>query len=229
MKTYALIVAAGASKRLGGAVPKQFRLLCGKPLLSWTIGRFQSAESIDHIVVMVAEEMLLYTNQKIVEPYGFSKVTKIVIGGATRRESVLKGIEALPLSTKLVAIHDGARPLVRSADINRVVELARRERAAMLGIPVTDTIKRVRDGYVMATIERDSLYQAQTPQVFQYDLILSAHRQVTGESKVTDDASLIESRGFKVRVIEPSSTNMKVTTPDDLVVAEALLRQEGHG
>ena len=229
MKTCALIVAAGASKRFGGAVPKQFRLLCGKPLLSWTISRFEAASSIDQIVVVVAEEMLLYTNQKIVEPYGFAKVSKIVIGGATRQESVLRGLESLPTSTRLVAIHDGARPLVSAGDIDRVVNLAGRERAAVLAKPATDTVKRVRDGYVIATVDRDSLYQAQTPQVFQYDLILAAHRQTIVGAKVTDDALLIENRGFKVCVVEASSTNIKVTTPDDLIMAGALLRMEWNG
>ena len=228
MKTYALIVAAGRSSRFGGAVPKQFRELCGRPLLAWTISRFEAAQSIDEIVVVVAEEHLLYASQTVVDPYGFAKVSKIVIGGETRQESVLKGLRALPFSTQFVAIHDGARPMVASSDIDRVVASAVKDRAAILAAPATDTVKRVRDGFVLGTLDRDSLYLAQTPQVFQYDLILQAHQNVIQEAPATDDASLVESRGFKVRVVEPNSPNPKVTTPDDIQYVETLLRKEEH-
>lgn len=226
MKTYALIVAAGKAVRFGGAVPKQFREVCGRPLLNWTISRFEQAKSIDAIVVVVADEHLLFTSQKVIDPYGFTKVQKIVVGGETRQESVLKGLRALPISTRLVAIHDGARPLTRPADIDRVIETARTERAAMLAIPVTDTVKRVRDGFILGTLERDLLYLAQTPQVFDYDLILEAHQSANTGLAVSDDAALIESRGFKVRVVEPSAPNLKVTTSDDLMIVEALLKKE---
>jgi 2-C-methyl-D-erythritol 4-phosphate cytidylyltransferase len=194
--------------------------------LSWTISRFEQAESIDAVVVVVAEEHLLYTSQKVVDPYGFSKVQKIVVGGETRQESVLKGLRSLPISTRLVAIHDGARPLTKPGDIDRVVQKARSERAAMLATPATDTVKRVRDSYIIGTLERDSLYLAQTPQVFDFDLILEAHQSADHGTAITDDASLIESRGFKVRIVEPSAPNLKVTTADDLLLVEALLRQE---
>lgn len=226
MKTYALIVAAGRAVRFGGAVPKQFREVCGRPLLSWTVSRFEQAKAIDAIVVVVADEHLLYTSQKVIDPYGFTKVQKIVVGGDTRQESVLKGLKALPISTRLVAIHDGARPLTLPSDIDRVVETARAERAAMLAVPATDTVKRVRDGYILGTLERDSLYLAQTPQVFDYDLILEAHQSASAGQLVSDDAALIESRGFKVRVVEPTAPNLKVTTADDLAIVEALLRKE---
>lgn len=226
MKTYALIVAAGQAVRFGGAVPKQFREVCGRPLLSWTISRFEHAASIDAIVVVVAEEHLLYTSQKVVDPFGYSKVQKIVVGGDTRQQSVLRGLKSLPISTRLVAIHDGARPLTTPTDIDRVVHMARSERAAMLAIPATDTVKRVRDGYILGTLERDSLYLAQTPQVFDFDLILEAHQSADADLAVSDDASLVEARGFKVRVVEPSAPNLKVTSADDLVLVEALLKQE---
>ena len=176
--------------------------------------------------MVVSDEHLLFTSQKVVDPYGYAKVQKIVVGGETRQESVLKGLRALPISTRLVAIHDGARPLTASSDIDRVVETARVERAAMLAIQVTDTVKRVRDGYILGTLERDSLYLAQTPQVFDYDLILEAHKAADASVSVSDDAALIESRGFKVRVVEPSAPNIKVTTADDLAIVEALLRKE---
>lgn len=231
MKVHAIIVAAGSSERFGGAVPKQFKEVCGRPLLAWTVSRFEAAEKIDWIVVVVAEEYLLYTSQRVIDPFDFPKVDKVVVGGESRRESVLKGLEALPISTDYVAIHDGARPLVDSVDIDRVVEVAIAERAAILAAKATDTVKRVKDGYVLSTLERNSLYLAQTPQVFQYDLIMAAHKVAhSGKANnITDDAALIEARGFKVKIVEPASPNIKVTTHDDLILAEALLTKEGNG
>ncbi|MEW6049494.1 MAG: 2-C-methyl-D-erythritol 4-phosphate cytidylyltransferase [Candidatus Zixiibacteriota bacterium] len=226
MDTVALIVAAGRASRFGGAVPKQFRELGDRPLLAWTISRFEAAQSITKIVLVVAEEHLLYTSQKIVDPYGFTKVFKIVIGGESRQESVLKGLRSLPFSTPFVAIHDGARPLVTPTDIDRVVAAAIKERAAMLAAPATDTVKRVRDGFVLSTLDRDSLFLAQTPQVFQYDLILQAHMEAADRTIATDDASLVESRGFKVCVVEPTGPNPKVTTTEDFQYVETLLNRE---
>jgi 2-C-methyl-D-erythritol 4-phosphate cytidylyltransferase len=223
MQATAIIVAAGRSERFGGAVPKQFRNLCGRPMLAWTVSRFEEADSIDRIVIVVAEDQLLFTGQQVIDPHRFLKVRTITKGGATRRESVRNGLESLPISTKLVAIHDAARPLVSPSDINRVVERAAQERAAMLAVPIPDTVKRVKDGYVIGTLDRQTLYHAQTPQVFQYDLIMSAHRELA-DTAVTDDAELIEKRGFKVAVVEPTGPNLKVTTREDIQVAEIFLK-----
>lgn len=229
MKTAAIIVAAGSAERFGGEVPKQFREVHGKPLLSWTIGQFERANSIDQVIVSVAEEYLLYTSENVIDPYDFHKVQKIIPGGVTRQESVLKSLRALPISTEFVAIHDGARPLVRPEDIDRVVAQAQVDRAAILGTPVPDTVKRVKDGHILATLNREFLYLAQTPQVFQYDLIVKAHQEAAergDDSMITDDASLIEVSGFKVTVVEPTGPNFKVTTRDDLTLVQALLTEE---
>ena len=229
MKVYALIVAAGSSERFGGAVPKQFAQVCGRPLLSWTISRFENARKIDQIVVVVAEEYMHFTSEQVVDPYGFTKVNKIVAGGNTRRESVLKGLEALPISTDFVAIHDGARPLTAPADIDSVIETAIASKAAILAIKATDTVKHAKEGYILATLERNSLYLAQTPQVFQYDLIMAAHKERAEghiDENITDDASLVEARGFKVKVVEPTAPNIKVTTREDLFLVESLLQRE---
>lgn len=229
MSVWAVIVAAGSSTRFGGSVPKQFREIAGRPLLSWTIQRFEDARRIDNIVVVVAEEHLLYTNEHVINPYGFNKVTKIVPGGTERNESVLNGLNALPISCTYVAIHDGARPLVRPDDIDAVVDMAISERAAILAQHITDTVKRVQEQFIFATLDRRVLYAAQTPQVFQYDLIMEAHKKVheqAGEMVVTDDAQLIEAMGFKVKVVEPSGYNMKVTTKDDFALVSMLLQRE---
>ena len=232
MKTYAVIVAAGKSSRLEGMVPKQFREIAGRPMLAWTIGRFEAAKTIDQIVVVVAEENLLYSSEHVVDPYRFDKVTKIVIGGDSRFESVHLGIKSLPLSTQTVAIHDGARPLVTPDDIDRVVSTAQQERAAILAAPISDTVKRVQDGFILATLDRTLLYGAQTPQVFQYDLIKAAYERAATENNpdwYTDDASLIEASGFKVKVVEPTGPNLKVTTQTDLDIVRSLLIREADG
>ncbi|MBD3401784.1 2-C-methyl-D-erythritol 4-phosphate cytidylyltransferase, partial [candidate division GN15 bacterium] len=175
MNTYALIVAAGKSVRFGGDVPKQFRQVCGRPLLSWTISRFEQASEIDKIVIVASEEHAPFVADRVVDEYGFMKVEKIVTGGETRQLSVAKGLQSLPSSTSLVAIHDGARPLVRPDDVDRVVAAARSDGCAMLAAPVTDTVKRGREGLVMATLDRSNLHLAQTPQAFLFDLIRRAH------------------------------------------------------
>jgi len=196
-------------------------------MLSWTIGSFEKAASIHEIVVVVAEEYLLHTTQKVVDPFNFMKVNKVVPGGESRARSVLNGLKALPAATDFVAIHDGARPLISPKDIDRVVEVAVKEKAAILAANVADTVKRVKDSFILSTLERDSLCLAQTPQVFQYDLIMQAHLDYadkSGDDTVTDDASLVEKRGFKVRTVEPTSPNFKVTTAADLLLAEAILK-----
>ncbi len=229
MKVWGIIVAAGGSQRFDGVVPKQFMEICGRPLLAWTISRFENAASIDQIAVVVAEEYLLHTSRKVVDPFGFGKVAKVVIGGETRRQSVLNGLQALPISTGYVAIHDGARPLVKPDDIDRTVATARTERAALLAVSATDTVKRARQGFVLNTLARDSLYLAQTPQVFQYDLIMAAHQDTAAAGNngpFTDDAALVEARGFKVKIVEPTGPNPKVTSRDDLVGVAVVLKRE---
>lgn len=224
MSTAALIVAAGQSTRFGGEIPKQFVTVCGRPLLSWTISRFEEAASIDRIVVVVASEYLMFTGDNVIDSFHFEKVYKIVSGGATRQESVQLGLQALPENTQWVAIHDGARPMVQPADIDAVVALAQQHDAAMLAVPITDTVKRVEDSVVVATLDRRKLHLAQTPQVFRYQSIIAAHQEQA--SSVTDDASLIEMGGAAVHVLAPTGINLKVTTPADLLLVEVLLEQE---
>lgn len=227
LKVVALIVAGGKSLRFGGEVPKQFRTVCGRPMLSWTIDSFEKAASVSEIVVVVAEEYMLHTTQKAIDPFGFMKVNKVVPGGETRAQSVLNGLRALPGGTDFVAIHDGARPLISPEDIDNVVEVAIREKAVILAAKAADTVKRVKDSFILSTLERDTLCLAQTPQVFQYDLIMQAHldnANAGGDDSITDDASLVEKRGFKVRTVEPSSPNFKITTAADLLLAEAILK-----
>lgn len=225
MKTVALIVAAGRGIRFGGKVPKQFRLIHSRPLLSWTINQFEKASKVDEIVLVVSEEFLLYANEKVVNPYSFSKLKKIVTGGATRQESAARGLKSLSISTSYVAIHDGARPIVHHEDINRVIETAQQERAAILARPVADTIKRVESGFIISTLDRDKLFLAETPQVFQYDLLVSAQEKAPRLNSATDDAAMVEALGFKVKTVIPEKPNIKVTTEDDLKFAAMILEE----
>ena len=227
MKTVALIVAGGSSERFGGELPKQFVEIAGKPLLSHTISKFEQADSIDEIVLVVAEEYLQYTTEHIIDPYHFHKVIKVVSGGQTRRQSVLKGLQALSANTDFVAIHDAARPLISVNDINRVTEVAQKEKSALLAVQSVDTVKFSSDTYIEKSIDRKKIYSAQTPQVFAYNQIKEAHESFDGdESLITDDASLLELQHIQVKLVEPTSYNFKITTPADFELAEMLLRKE---
>jgi len=228
MSNWAIIVAAGRSIRFGDSLPKQFHEVAGKPLLAWTIAAFEKAEQIDQIVVVTSQEFQLFVAKTVIDKYKFKKVYKIVIGGASRRESVLNALKVVPKSAKIVAIHDGVRPLVHAEDINRVVEAANRHQAATLAVPVKDTVKQVDGDVIVKTLERDEIWLAQTPQAFEYKLILKAHEEFAAKGEgnsATDDAMLVENKGIKVKVIEPSSNNIKVTTPEDLAFVESVLRK----
>jgi 2-C-methyl-D-erythritol 4-phosphate cytidylyltransferase len=230
MSTIALIVAGGSGKRHGGDIPKQYKLVAGRPLMSWTISRFEEAASIDRIVIVVGEEYLLHVNNTVVDPYGFEKVFKIVPGGATRAESVLKGLESLPLATSYVVIHDAVRPLVTPGDIDKVMQEAKEHRAAVLGRPVAETVKRAKGGMILATIDRSNLFLAETPQAFQYDLIKEAYvKEKEKGLKATDDAAVVEAMGFMVKLVPSSGVNPKLTTPDDMAFIEMMLERENNG
>jgi len=229
-RTIAIIVAGGSGARFGGSIPKQYLLVAGRPLLSWTISRFEQAGSIDQIVIVAAEEYLLHINNKIVNPYNFRKVLKIVPGGATRAESVWKGIEAVPISTAHIAIHDAVRPLVRPSDIDAVVKEAQNGRAAILGRPADETVKRARDGMIFATLDRANLFLAETPQVFQYDLIKEAYASgLAAGLAATDDAFMVEALGFPVRFVMSSGPNTKLTKPEEMEFVRMILEKEVAG
>ncbi len=228
MNTVALIVAAGRGVRFGGDIPKQFRNILERPLLYWTAMQFEKARLIDEIVLVVAEDFMLYANDRVLGSFPFKKLKRIVKGGATRRESVYNGLKSLPLSTGYVAVHDGARPIVDTTDIDRAVEVARNERAAILARPIADTVKRVEAEFIITSLDRSKLFQAETPQVFQYDLIMSAHEKYNSGREVTDDASLVEQLGFKVKTVIPEKVNLKVTTEEDLRLAGLIIGEREH-
>jgi 2-C-methyl-D-erythritol 4-phosphate cytidylyltransferase len=219
----AVIVAAGRGERMAGT-DKVFVPLMGRPLIVWTLAAFKRSVSIDGIVI-VASAASLDRMAALVREWGFdANVGAIVAGGATRQASVLAGLQAAA-GAAVVAVHDGARPLVTPELIDRGVALARETGAALCAVPARDTVKLAHGTppVVRETPDRGAVWLAQTPQCFDRELLLRAHRE--SRSDATDDAALVEALGHPVRVYEGAWSNMKITTPEDLMVAEALLRE----
>ena len=222
----ALVAAAGSSSRMGG-INKLLEPLDGIPVLVRTLTALERAQRVDSIVIATREEDLITVSQ-LCKTYGITKCKKVIRGGEDREHSVLlAALEAEP-DTELLAVQDGARPLVSPALIDRVIEVAQRCGAAAPAIPVKDTIKTVReDGAVEETLERSRLRAVQTPQVFEASLLKAALQAALEEGAVlTDDCSAVERLGKVVYLIEGEETNLKITTPTDLILAEALLAAE---
>ncbi len=224
-KVGAIIAAAGSSQRMGGR-DKIFALVAGKPLLAYVLDVFQQCQAI-HQIVVVLSEANLEPGQKLVEEQGFSKVTGICSGGERRQDSVAAGLEKLQ-GCQWVVIHDGARPCLSSELIEQGLIAAQHSGAAITAVPVKETIKMVKaDGTIKQTPHRESLWVAQTPQIFRRDIITEAYRQGKGEA--TDDAALVEALGYKVKIYMGSYDNVKVTTAEDLALVEIILRNRERG
>jgi len=222
-KVGAVIVAAGGSQRMGG-VDKVLALLGGEPVLARTIDAFQNSSSIDQIVIVLSEQNL-EPGKRLVAERGWSKVTDVCLGGRRRQDSVVAGLSRLK-DCHWVVIHDGARPLLTEDLISRGLTEAEATGAAVAAVPVTETIKVVgEDRIVHQTPPRQNLWVVQTPQVFRYPIIAEAYRQAKGE--VTDDASLVEQLGYRVKLYMGAYDNIKITTPDDLALAEVLWHKRG--
>jgi 2-C-methyl-D-erythritol 4-phosphate cytidylyltransferase len=219
-KVGAIVVAAGKSERMGG-VEKIFAEIDGKPLLAHTVEVFQRCPSIDEIVIVLSQSKL-NIGLSLAKEYHWSKVSTVCPGGARRQDSVNEGLQRL-VRCKWVVIHDGARPCLTQKLITDGLREARDSGAAIPAVPVIDTIKIVSsDSYVKDTPPRDKLWAVQTPQVFRFDIISEAHRKA--KDNVTDDASLVERAGHKVKAFNGLNTNIKVTTPEDLIIAEAIIK-----
>ncbi|MDR0917060.1 MAG: 2-C-methyl-D-erythritol 4-phosphate cytidylyltransferase [Oscillospiraceae bacterium] len=214
----AIIVAGGQSARFGA--DKQFALLCGIPVIARTMAAFQHNARVNEIVVVTREEHIERVKTLATE-YKIEKLTAVVAGGNTRGESVRNGVYAASKKCDLAAIHDGARPLVSDGIITSAIERAAKFHAAIPVVPVTSTIKRVENSVIRETPDRSELYEAQTPQVFNMDLLKAA---IERGGDATDDASLVEALGAAVHTVAGSRLNIKITTPEDLTVAEALFK-----
>ena len=219
----AVIVAAGSASRMGG-IDKVMAPLNGEPMIARTVRAFQNCDAISEIVVVTREDLILPITGLCAQ---MNKVQAVVAGGSSRQESVHLGLNALSDKCKLVAIHDGARPLISWQVIDRVVRAANTYGAAAPAIPVKDTIKVVQGGVVKETPDRASLQAVQTPQVFDFDILRGALKKAKQDgAQVTDDCSAVERMGMAVKIVEGEERNLKVTTPLDLKIAQLLLEEE---
>lgn len=221
----ALVPAAGRGLRMGGSIPKQFLSLGGEPLIVQSLRILQAAPVVDQIILAVPSADIEYCENEIVSRHRFTKVTKVVAGGAERQDSVRHALAQVPQDTEIVLIHDAVRPFVTQRMIDEVVAAARKEGAAIIALPMRDTVKQVRtDGMIERTVDRGPLWLAQTPQAFRRDWIEAAHRKAHAEGvRATDDAFLVEWLGYPVAVVEGSGENIKMTRPEDMVIGEAIL------
>ena len=216
----AVIVAAGSSTRMGG-VDKTFAPILGLPLVVHTINQFESSPLVDQIVLVVANDSVEQARE-LIQQQAYSKVTNICVGGRRRQDSVRYGLESLS-GCEWVMVHDGARPCLDETILQRGLEAAFKYGSAVAGVPIKDTIKIVSPQQIVETTpDRSLLWAAQTPQVFRYQMLLDAHHAF--DQEVTDDAGMIESLGHQVKMYLGSYENIKVTTSEDLVIAEAFLK-----
>jgi 2-C-methyl-D-erythritol 4-phosphate cytidylyltransferase len=220
----AIIAAAGQGLRMAGKRPKQFLELAGTPIIFHTLQAFEQCDSIQEIIVVIsAAESAGFLS--LAGKRELRKLRKVVPGGTTRAESVLRGLQAVREATvEIVAVHDAVRPFVTPDEIARTVAAAQVEGAAILVSCPVDTVKEIRDGAVVKTLRRDDLRNALTPQCFQYKLLRRAYEQAdVFDPELTDESSLVERLGERVAIVEGSARNIKITRPEDLVLAERLL------
>jgi len=226
MKVVALIAAAGFGKRMNAKISKLFIPIFGKPILAYTIEKFEQCNFIEKIYLIVNQEEDFYSKDIILK-YNFSKVQELIAGGETRQDSVYNGLKVLDPDTDIVAIHDGARPLIEETIIQESIEAAQEFGAAIAAIPLKDTVKRSgKDFFINETLNRQEIWRAQTPQTFKYSIILSAYHQAYKDKFfATDDAAIVERYGYKVKMIIGSEENIKITTPFDIIIAENFLKR----
>jgi 2-C-methyl-D-erythritol 4-phosphate cytidylyltransferase len=221
----AIIAAAGQGVRVGGPRAKQFLEIAGTPIIIHTLKRFEQCADIQEVIVVLpAPETATFLG--LAGKYGLRKLARVVPGGVTRAESVWRGLQSVRSATaRIVAVHDGVRPFVTPDEISRTVRAAEATGAAILVAPATDTIKEVQDGQVLRTLERARLRRALTPQCFRHTLLRRAYEQAaTLDVNVTDDSALVERLGAPVTVIEGDPRNIKITRPEDIALAEILLK-----
>lgn len=222
----AIVLAAGQGKRMRSKIQKQFLEIGGKPLLYYSLRCFQESPLIQNIILVTGEKDISYCKKEIVDKYGFSKVSGVIPGGKERYDSVYAGLLACGRCDH-VLIHDGARPFITEEILERGMAGVRETGACVIGVPSKDTIKLSdEEGFVSETPDRKKVWTIQTPQIFSYSLIRNAHESIRKRdmSRITDDAMVVEQEtGRKVRLVEGSYMNLKITTPEDLATAEIFL------
>lgn len=227
-KNTAIVLAAGQGKRMNSKIQKQFLEIQGRPLLYYSLCCFQESPLVDEIILVTGKQSIDYCQKEIVKKYDFTKVKKIIEGGRERYDSVYAGLLACE-DTEYVMIHDGARPFITQDMIERGMVCVKKTGACSAGMPSKDTVKIVdSDGFVRETPERNRVWIIQTPQIFSYSLIRKAHESIHKENmaNITDDAMIVESQtSVQVALFEGSYRNIKITTSEDLYVAEAFLKK----
>ena len=222
MKVGAIIPAAGRGKRIGASVPKQFLEIQGRPLLHHTLMVFASCKLIDYVVLVMPRADVDKMGEDWLNKYEI--VRKVVVGGEQRQDSVYNGFSSLEKGTDIVVVHDGVRPFTTPQMITATVEAAQQHGAAITAIPVSDTVKQAADGFVKQTVSRDGLWRVQTPQAFQCGLLQQAFKKAKKDSYYgTDEGSLVEYLGERVKIVPGSELNIKITRKEDLVLGESLL------
>lgn len=222
-----IIPAAGSGSRMGAATPKQFLPLAGTPVLVRTLRLFEAEPRVDDLIIAAAPDQVEAT-WDLVRAHGLRKVTRVVPGGQDRQSSVAAALAACTARPRFIAVHDAARPLLPPALLAGILDQAPLHPAQVMAVPVKDTIKVVRDGQVVDTPARETLWAAQTPQVFHADLMAAAFQAAAAAGFTgTDCASLLERAGVPVTVFPGSPENLKLTTPADFAVAEAILSRRG--
>jgi 2-C-methyl-D-erythritol 4-phosphate cytidylyltransferase len=226
--TSAVIVAAGLGTRMGMDIKKQFIKICGIPVLARTLQVFEDCRFIDEIILVVHSSDIILSKNEIVDRYDFTKVKSIVSGGETRQNSVSNGLNNVDEQCRIVLIHDGARPFIKEDEITSLIEAAAEFGACTIATPVKDTIKLVDDNdFIKSTIDRSTIWSVQTPQAFSYQAILAAHAKAVDDRFTgTDDAQLVERMGIPVKLIKGSYDNIKITTKEDLAVAQIIAEND---
>ena len=223
-KVVAVIAAAGTGKRIGGDFPKQYLKIADKPILIYTLEKFDRCHAIDEIVLVVEKEKIDLA-KGLLKEWGIKKVVCIVAGGTERQDSIRCALDVLPEQAEWVAIHDGVRPFVSLEKINEVIQAGRDFGAAILAIPEKNTIKKAKDGWVEKTVLRNDIWEIQTPQVFKAEWLKASYASAfENHYYSTDDAALVEQAGHRVRLVQGEETNIKITSPADLIVAQAFAK-----
>ena len=221
MKTIALITAAGKGQRMQSPTPKQYLSLAGKPILAQTLQVFEECSAIDGIYIIVPQDQMDMVQREIVEKYHFKKVLKVVRGGKMRQYSVWNGLKAIRAGCSIVVVHDGVRPLISRRLIAQSIEAAQKNGAAVVAVLARDTVKRAAAGKKVQTLPREEIWLAQTPQTFQFPLLMKAYQKANQDGILgTDEASLVERLGHQITLIMGDYFNIKITTAEDLALAE---------
>jgi 2-C-methyl-D-erythritol 4-phosphate cytidylyltransferase len=221
----AVVPAGGSGTRMGADVPKQFLLLGGVPMLLHSLRVFDRAPSVDTVILVVPRDERRRALTDVIERYGVKKVQKVIAGGETRQQSVYNGLKETDPDVEIVVVHDAVRPFVTEDLIEQSIEAARKGSGAIVAVPMKDTPKQAGlDRQIQRTLDRNQLWMAQTPQTFRRDVLLEAYEKAATENlQATDDAALVERLGHKVGIVAGSWENIKITTSEDLIIAEAIL------